>query len=100
MDFETLSNWIRERAGEDDISEIEEFLNSTSSSIADSANYKEASEGKISELNENITSLTTENDRLKAANYDLLMQLPTDEGVEPEPVVEDETVKSIDDLFE
>lgn len=38
-------------------------------------------EGQVTTLNENVETLTTENTELKARNYDLIMQVPTGEPI-------------------
>lgn len=96
MDLTEILDALKPNSDEDFYKNAEDYLTGLINSVDEAANYKESSEAKINLLNQSITDLTSDNEKLKAANYDLLMQVP---GDEPEEPTEDQE-KDIDDLFD
>lgn len=98
MDINEILEALKLNSDEDFYSNASDYLTILSNSVNDAANYKESAEAKINQLTQSITELTSDNEKLKAANYDLLMRVPGEETVAPEP--SDEQEKDIDDLFD
>jgi hypothetical protein len=94
MTFEELIAALRE-PGEDGVSPtIYDDLTASYSAVT------EGSAAKIAELEETINAQTAEISRLKAVNYDLLMDSKTEEIEEPDTEDSEEPEAGIDSLFD
>lgn len=102
MDENTVFEWLEERIEGDDLTEISDFLHTTFDGAHE---YREGAEARISEFETSDAALRDEIQKLKARNYDLLMQAPADDNIDGDgavvDVVEDDgEVIHIDNLFE
>ncbi len=102
MDENTIFEWLEERIEGDDLAEVSDFLRTTFDGARE---YREGAESRISEYETTDSELRDEIQRLKARNYDLLMQAPADDAIDGDgavvDVVEDDgEVIHIDNLFE
>lgn len=104
MDWEALDEWIRQRADDGEYATIRTFLDEVLDKSRGDDEYREASEAKMREWEERGRGYESEIERLKSHNYDLLMQLPKDDEIEGDGVVEevveeDGEIYHIDNLF-
>lgn len=106
MNIEDLLVWLRERMEDGEYATAETFLKDMQKRGADFDEYRSSSEARISEYAANEEAMKSEIQTLKARNYDLLMQVPADdggdddgEGVVDDAVDGDGTVYHIDSLF-
>lgn len=104
MNLQELLEWIRERMDDGEYETVETFLNDLDKRGRDAEEYRNGAEARIEELNGQIDTLTSDNQNLKARNYDLLMQIPADgdvsgDGVVEEEVEDDGELYHIDNLF-
>ena len=105
MDFESLLAWLRERMDDGEYATAETFLNEVMGKLADADEYRTSSEARMAEYADNEATMKADIQSLKARNYDLLMQVPAEngeadgDGVVVEDVDDDGTVYHIDNLF-
>lgn len=104
MNLEELLAWIRERMDDGEYATVETFLNDMDKRGRDADEFRAGAEARHKELNGQIESLTADNQNLKARNYDLLMQIPADDRIDGDGVVEevvedDGELYHIDNLF-
>lgn len=105
MNLEDLLAWLRERMDDGEYATAETFLNDMQKRGADFDEYRSSSEARMGEYAANEEAMKSEIQSLKARNYDLLMQVPADDGgndgdgVVVEEADEDGTVYHIDNLF-
>lgn len=104
MNLGDLLAWIRERMDDGEYATVETFLNDMDKRGRDADEFRAGAEARHKELNGQIESLTADNQNLKARNYDLLMQIPADDHIDGDGVVEevvedDGELYHIDNLF-
>ena len=104
MNLEELLAWIRERMDDGEYATVETFLYDMDKRGRDADEFRAGAEARVNELNGQIDSLTADNQKLKARNYDLLMQIPADDNIDGDGVVEevvedDGELYHIDSLF-
>lgn len=106
MNLEDLLAWLRERMEDGEYAAAETFLTDMSKRGADADEYRSSAEARMSEYASNEEAMKADIQSLKARNYDLLMQIPADDGgdddgdgVVVEDVDEDGTLYHIDNLF-
>lgn len=101
MNLEDLLAWLRERMEDGEYATAETFLTDMSKRGADADEYRSSAEARMSEYASNEEAMKADIQSLKARNYDLLMQIPADngDGVVVEDVDENGTVYHIDNLF-
>lgn len=106
MGLEKLLAWLRERMEDGEYATAETLLKDMQKRGDDFDEYRSSSEARMSEYAANEEAMKSEIQSLKARNYDLLMQLPADDGGDDggdgavvEDVDDDGTVYHIDNLF-
>lgn len=106
MNLEDLLAWLRERMEDGEYAAAETFLADMAKRGADADEYRSSAEARMSEYASNEEAMKADIQSLKARNYDLLMQIPADDGgdddgdgVVVEDVDDDGTVCHIDSLF-
>lgn len=99
MNLEDLLAWLSERMEDGEYATAETFLTDMAKRGADADEYRSSAEARMSEYASNEEAMKADIQSLKARNYDLLMQIPADNGVVVEDVYEDGTVYHIDNLF-
>lgn len=81
----------------------EDFLSFADAHEKEYSDYRESSEARFAEFTNRQSTMTEEINALKARNYDLLMQIPKDDGGGDAPVVstKDDSgeIYHIDSLF-
>ena len=101
LDRHNAKEWFGERLSEEDRAEMETFLDSTFGEYDD---FVESSKASRQEWEDRHAADQAEINALKAKNFDLLMQVPNDNGAEgmpQDPYVDDDgEVYHIADLFE
>lgn len=106
MNLEDLLAWLRERMEDGEYATAETFLTDMAKRGADADEYRSSAEARMSEYASNEEAMKADIQSLKARNYDLLMQIPVDngggdggDGAVVEDVYGDGTVCHIDSLF-
>ena len=106
MNIEDLLAWLRDRMEDGEYATAETLLKDMQKRDAGFDEYRSSSEARMSEYAANEEAMKSEIQSLKARNYDLLMQVPADnggdndgDGVVVEDVDDDGTVYHIDNLF-
>lgn len=106
MELEDLLAWLRERMEDGEYAAAEAFLRDMRERGAGFDEYRSSSEARMSEYAADEEAMKSEIQSLKARNYDLLMQVPADNGGDSdgdgavvEDVGDDGTVYHIDSLF-
>lgn len=106
MEVEDMLAWLRERMEDDEYTAAETLLKDMQKRGAEFDEYRSSSEARMSEYAANEEAMKTDIQALKARNYDLLMQVPADDGGDDggdgmvmDEVDDDGTVLHIDSLF-
>lgn len=105
MDYEALDAWVRERLSEGEDETVYTFFREVMDRSRGFDEYRESSEAKMREYEGKFSDAEKEISRLKAHNYDLLMNgdLQADvgggDGEVVENAVDDGEVYHIDNLF-
>lgn len=92
---ENVSDWMRERLGDEDFAEADGFL---SDYIEGNRVFREGAQETQSRFEQQINAYKDEIGALKARNYDLLMKSPADDEIE-KPSDDGDSPKRISDLF-
>lgn len=97
LNEDNIMEWLKERVGEDDYAEVDEFMGGY---MRENREYRESSAARIGEYETAEAAMKEDIQSLKARNYDLLMQVPASDDAHVVDEVEDDgTVYHIDSLF-
>ena len=91
-----LRTWFTENAPEEQRDELLGELDAYDTRFSE---LEQASRARTEELSGRVASQMEEINSLKARNYDLLMQLPSDSGATVDATTEEGEVIHISDLF-
>lgn len=97
LNEDNFMDWLKDRVSEEDYAEADEFMGGY---MKDNREYRDSAEARFTEYQADEAAMREDIQSLKARNYDLLMQVPAEDG---SPVIdeveEDGTVYHIDNLF-
>lgn len=102
-DRNDIEGWLRDVIDDAQMGEVADFFDGIDAERASATEYREGAEARMKEYEEQVNGLTSSISDLKARNYDLLMQVPAEQGGGDGAVIDkvedDGEVIHIDNLF-